>query len=383
VIGGEAMSYGSRLFYSRKLYDLEKTDALFIKAVVENLRRHQARCPEYAAILTRQRFHIEDIKTITDIENIPPIPTLFLKDHPMYSAPPHRLMFKSTTSGTSGKVSEMGLDWPSALRGLGMILRTMTAHRLLSPRPTNFVVLGYEPSKRNKIGAAKTAYAVTYTAPAVHRVYALKDTGTSYLLNIDGLRDALLRFGKQGLPVRFMGFPAYFMFLLRELLASGIRLKLHPKSLVILAGGWKQYFSERVEKRELYAMSKETLGLGEDRIREFFGAVEHPIAYFDCPHHHFHIPVYSRVIIRGTDMRPLRYGEPGLLNLITPMMTSMPFTSVMTDDVAVLHPGGDCPCGIKSPYFEVLGRAGLADIKTCAAGAAELLNARERAGAAT
>ncbi len=70
------------------------------------------------------------------------------------------------------------------------------------------------------------------------------------------------------------------------------------------------------------------------------------------------------------------------MNLITPMMTSMPFTSVMTDDVAVMYPGEACPCGIKAPYFEVLGRAGLADIKTCAAGAAELLNVRREAGGA-
>ncbi len=377
------MNYGGRLFYQRKIYDGEKTDALFIRAIVENLRHHQARCPEYANILERRSFSPYDIKTSSDLHKIPPIPTLFLKNHPLYSAPRERLMFKSTTSGTSGKVSEMGLDWPSCFRGLGMVLGTVLTNRLLSIRPTNYVVLGYQPSKRNKIGAVKTAYAVTFTAPALHREYALKDKGTEYILNIGGIKNALLRYEKQGLPVRFMGFPAYFMFLLRELLEAGIRLKLHPKSLVILAGGWKQFFSERVDKPELYAMSRETLGLGEDRIREFFGAVEHPIAYIDCPQHHFHVPVYSRVIIRDTNLQPVAYGAPGLLNLITPMMTSMPFTSVMTDDVAVLHHGDECPCGNKSPYFEVLGRAGLADLKTCAAGASELLNIRQRAGTAT
>ncbi len=378
----KAMNGGGRLFYHRKIYDLTGTDALFVRAVTENIRWHQEHCPAYAEILARQGFRLSDVKTIDDLHMIPPIPTLFLKNHPMYSSDPNRLMFKSTTSGTSGKKSEMGLDWPSARRGLGMIMGTFFTHKLLSLRPTNYIVLGYQLARRNKIGAAKTAYAVTFSAPAMHREYALKDTGTEYELNLDGIKKALVRYEKQGLPVRFMGFPAYFMFLLKALNDSGIQLKLNPHSLVLLAGGWKQFFTEQVEKPVLYAMARETLGLGEDRIREFFGAVEHPIAYFDCPNHHFHVPVYSRVIIRDGDMNPLPYGEPGLLNLITPMMTSMPFTSVITDDVAILRPGDACGCGINTPYFEVLGRAGLADLKTCAAGASELLNVKLGGGAA-
>jgi phenylacetate-coenzyme A ligase PaaK-like adenylate-forming protein len=375
------MSSANRLFYHRRLYDLKRTDALFVRAELENVRHHMARCPEYAEILTRQGFSLDSVKTVEDLWRIPPIPTAFLKRHTLYSVSPKHLMFQSTTSGTSGRVSRMGLDWTSAWRGLGMVLGTFLTHRLVSLRPTNHVVLGYEPAKRNRIGAVKTAYAMTYAALPIHRVYALKDIGKDYVLNLDGIRKALLRYEKQGLPVRFMGFPAYFMFLLRELQEAGVHLKLHPKSMVFLAGGWKQFLAEKVDKPTLYAKSQEVLGIGGDRIKEFFGAVEHPIAYFDCPNHHFHVPVYSRVIIRDTALRPVGFGEPGLLNLLTPMMTSMPFSSVMTDDLAVLHPGEACSCGNPSPYFDVLGRVGLADIKTCAAGAAELLNVKPAAGA--
>lgn len=375
------MSYGNRLFFNRKLYDLENTDALFVRAMLENVRHHQLHCAEYAEILSRRNFSPDGVQTIGDLYKIPPIPTLFLKNHTLCTAPMDRLILKSTTSGTSGKVSVMGLDRTSAWRGLGMVIGTFFTHRLVSPRPANYIVLGYQPAKRNQIGAVKTAYATTFAAPAMHREYALKDTGTEYKLNIDGIKNALIRYEKSGFPVRFMGFPAYFLFLLHELEEFGIRLKLHPKSLVILAGGWKQFYTERVDKPTLYALAEKTLGIGEDRIREFFGAVEHPIAYFDCPNHHFHVPVYSRVIIRDTGLRPVGYGEPGLLNLLTPMMTSMPFTSVLTDDLAVLHPGRECGCGNGSPYFEVLGRVGLADIKTCAAGASELLGVLGKGGA--
>lgn len=368
------MSATRRLFYHRKLYDLPGTDTLFVRAMAENVRHHQTHCTEYADILRQRGYSPDSLRGVRDLADIPPLTTLFLKRHTLLSTD-KKLMFTSTTSGTSGHKSVMGLDWPSAWNGLGMVLGTFLTHKLVSPRPVNYIILGYEPAKRNTIGAVKTAYAVTYAAPALHREYALRDTGEEYVLNLDGLREALVRYEKQRFPVRFMGFPAYFMFLLQFLKESGLRLKLSQRSLILLAGGWKQFFSERLEKEELYALSQEVLGLGGDRIREFFGAVEHPIAYFDCPRHHFHIPVYSRVIIRdAATLEQVPFGTPGLLNLLTPMMHSMPFCSVMTDDLVVLHPGSECSCGNLSPFFEVLGRVGLADIKTCAAGAAETLS---------
>lgn len=373
------MGTGKGLFYHKGLYDVEKTNDAFLKAVQKNVEFHKKHCEEYAQILSIMDFSASDLKSIDDLHKIPPLPTLFLKSHPLLSVSPKRMILKSTTSGTSGKFTSVGFDRTSSIRGLGMIIGTFLTHRLVSPRLTNYIVLGYQPAKHNKMGAVKTAYATTFAAPAFHREYALKDTGTGYKLNIDGIKNALIRYEKQGLPVRFMGFPPYFMFLLKELRESGIKLKLHKKSMVLLAGGWKQFLSEQVDKEVLYAQAEEILNIKEDRIREFFGAVEHPIAYFNCKNHHFHVPVYSRVIIRDhISLEPVDFGTPGLLNLITPMLTSMPYTSVMTDDVAVMYRGEQCGCGITSPYFEVLGRSGLADIKTCSAGAAELLKSIQK-----
>jgi hypothetical protein len=56
------------------------------------------------------------------------------------------------------------------------------------------------------------------------------------------------------------------------------------------------------------------------------------------------------------------------------MVNATPILSVMTDDLGVLHDAGQCKCGIASPYLEIIGRVGLRDIKTCAAGAADYLN---------
>ena len=67
----------------------------------------------------------------------------------------------------------------------------------------------------------------------------------------------------------------------------------------------------------------------------------------------------------------------GLVNLITPLIRATPVLSVMTDDLGYLSPAEDCPCGIRSPYLTILGRVGLNDITTCAAGAAAILGKGE------
>lgn len=172
-----------------------------------------------------------------------------------------------------------------------------------------------------------------------------------------------------------MGFPAYTYFLLREMERRGISVKLPKKSKILLGGGWKQFYAEQADKETFYRLAKKVLYIDDSNIIEFYGAVEHPIMYTHCQNHHFHIPAYSRVIIRDPDsFNPLPYGSVGLVNLITPMVAATPVLSVMTDDLGVLHSGGECGCGIQTPYLEIIGRVAPDSIKTCAAGANEILS---------
>lgn len=145
--------------------------------------------------------------------------------------------------------------------------------------------------------------------------------------------------------------------------------------MVLLGGGWKEFRGAEITKEQLFSMAGELLGIPDSHCREFFGAVEHPALYCSCKNHHFHVPVCSRVLIRDVQtLKPLGYGEPGLLNLISPLAHSMPLTSVLTDDIAVLRKGSECGCGIDAPYFEILRRARHPQAKICAADAAGFLN---------
>ena len=269
----------------------------------------------------------------------------------------------------------MGFAWSELWYALKMSLRVVSKRHLISLRPCNYIVFGYKPNRHNKTGVTKTAFITTLLAPARHRTYALKYHDGKYEPDLEGVIKAIEKYAKKKTPVRFMGFPSYTTFVMQMMEDRKAFVQLPKGSKIMLAGGWKQFYAEEVEKSVFYDLAKRVLGITDDNIVEFFGAVEHPILYCDCPHHHFHVPVYGRVLIRDVNaLEPVPNGTPGLVNLLTPLVKGTPLTSVMTDDLGILHDGSTCPCGQNSPYLEILGRVGLKDIKTCAAGAAEYLD---------
>ncbi|MBD5080831.1 MAG: acyl-protein synthetase [Ruminococcaceae bacterium] len=374
------MKYRNKLFSYKKPYDLKATNELLKKAILENCLYQYKNCKEYRKILDGMGFDPQKIGTNSDIpdnilEKIPVIPTMLFKRMKMFSMPKWKIPIKATSSGTSGKnVSEIGFDAGALICGLKMVLKVGGERKVFSLTPCHYVIMGYQPHKSNKTAVAKTAFGATLFTPCLSRTYILKYKNGKYLPDFDGIISRLKTLERSSFTCRFMGFPAYTYFLLKIMEEKGIKIKLPKGSKILLGGGWKQFYAEQPDKSEFYRLSKEILGINEENIIEFFGAVEHPVLYCDCKKHHFHVPIYSRVLIRDVDtLKPLGYGETGLVNLITPMVKATPVLSVMTDDLGILHKGEECGCGNSSPYLEIVGRVAPDSIKTCAAGAAEML----------
>ena len=362
------------LFWLSRAYDLPGSDARFLRAVRDNCAYHIRHCPEYRLICEAEGFSPGCLRTIDDLEKLPVLPTLFFKRHAVFSMPQRRMAMRVTSSGTSGSFSRVGFDWGCVFAEIPMVLRLGFFHRLVSPKPAHYVILGYKPGKQDKMGVARTMFGLTHFAPPVSRFYALRWKDGAYVPDLDGAAGTLALCSRSPLPTRVVAFPSYLWFGMQRLDELGLSARLPRGSKILLAGGWKQHAAQEVDKPRLYALAQKVLGVGEEHIHEFFGAVEHPVFFNTCKKHHFHIPAYARVLIRDVHtLKPLPMGEAGLLNLITPLINATPVTSVMTDDLAYLTPGEDCGCGLKSPYLTILGRAGLSDITTCAAGAAELL----------
>ena len=365
------MRYRSAVF-SKKPYSIDDSGD-FVKAVSEMTEYHAARNEKYRNILRGAGFETSQLKTEDDLQYLPFIPTLILKKHNLFTIK-HGTV-KASSSGTSGNAGVIGFELSGLWQALRMVLKLFSYKKLFSPRLTNYIVFGYKPDVKNRTAVSKTAFGATLFAPALRRVYALRRVNGKYEADLDAVCDAIIRFSKSKHPVRFMGFPSYTYFAMRMLEQRGVKVTLPRGSKIMLGGGWKQYYREKVDKKDFYDTAKRVLGIDDRDIYEFYGAVEHPVAYCDCENHHFHLMSYSRVIIRDVStLKPVGYGTPGLVELITPMIKATPITAVMTDDLGVMYPGKSCGCGIKTPYFEIIGRVAPTEIKTCAAGAADILN---------
>lgn len=368
------MHYSNKLFKRKHIYDQKKYEDLFFKAVKENCLYLYKHSKEYKKILDDKNFDIKkDLVSIDDISKIPFIPTLYLKKHRLKICK-HKTLVTVTSSGTSSNnKSIIDFNISTLLRAWNMTRRVAKFHHLWSIKPTRYLILGYKPSKKNPAAVTKTAFAATFFAPGISRTYAIDYVNGEYKVDLNKLKNKLIKFSKGKLPVRTMGFPSYTYFLLKQMKEENIKVVLPKGSKIMLGGGWKQFYLEKVDKEDFYSLAKEVLGIDDKNIVEFFGAVEHPILYTDCSCHHFHIPIYSKIIIRDVStLEPLEEGKVGLINLITPISNSAPLLSIMTDDLGVIH--SNCKCGLPGQYLEIIGRVGIKDIITCAQGAEEILN---------
>ncbi len=369
------MKAREKLFKYSKIYDHKGSERLFIDAMIESIEHHSINCDFYNKLLTKKNFKVDRIKSIDDLHEIPPIPANFFKYQKILSIDESEVEVHATSSGTLGQKSQIFLDKSSLQMGTKMIIKSMKYHNLVSIIPTNYLLLGYEPRQGNEMGNVKVLHGMMRFALAKEKAYALRWTGDSYQIDYFGIISALKRFEKQKLPVRILGFPSYLYMMLKMLKSLNVKpLKLSKKSVILTGGGWKKHNDSKISKLELYNMVEELLGIPSKNCRDFFSAVEHSVAYPECKNHHMHVPIWSRVVIRDVKtLKPLGFDQSGFLSFISPLVSSMPISSIIMGDMAVLRDGRNCGCGITTPYFEILGRAGTSKSKTCAITATELM----------
>ena len=345
----------------------EEIKPLLAAAIKENVAWHRTRNPEYARLLTGMGFPEASFDRISQL---PILTTAFLKKHPMNTL--SRAPYVAHSSGTSGLKSAIPYSPSDVGVLLLMSIRAMGRRGLFSPKPVNYVMLGYQYHKSNQAQTMRTAYLATLMAPSLKKSFALRYREGGYHQDLEGLLADMSKFSRSAFPCRIVGFPSYLYFVLQLMEERDLRLNMPKDSKILLGGGWKQFYREEVEKESLYRLVRERLGIEEKDIIEVFGVVEHPVIYCDCEKHHFHVPPYSRVIIRDPEsLKPLPMGQPGLMHFVSPVLKGSPVVSLMTDDIGILHDGAGCGCGNSAPYFTVLGRAGMTEIKTCVQGANE------------
>ena len=360
--------------YSEPYLKNDKLDQLFIDAYKEILLWHNDNNSFYNNLLKNANFDINSINSIQDLQSVPFIHANFFKMHETLSVKKETISEHLTSSGTTGQKSQMFFDEWSILSARRMVKYIYEKNGFNTPdEEANFLLFAYEPFANFKVGTTNTNVFLTSFAKQKELFFALRAIDGGHEFDKFGTIKKLQEYEKAGLPVRIHGFPSFMYFTLKLMKEKGIELKLNPNSLVMFGGGWKGYADQRIPKNELYQLINQTLGIPQERIRDSFGAVEHSIPYVECSKHRMHIPIWSRLFIRDVKtFEVLGYDKPGFLQFVTPYITSVPAISVMMGDLGVLHQD-KCECGAQTPYFEILGRAGVSKNKSCAISASELL----------
>jgi hypothetical protein len=348
---------------------------LFDRAMREICHFHRLHTPGYDHWLEANGLRPEDLDSLEDWSTLPPIFANFFKQQPILSSTGEQAL-ELTSSGTNGQKSRMRYDERSLAGAQFMVERIFSHYGWITPgTPCNYLLLSYEPHGQITLGTSYTDQFLCRFAPVNRVAYALRQTGDSHQFDVFGVIAALQSFAEEGLPVRIFGFPAFLWQTLQHMQATGVAdLQLPAGSLAFFGGGWKTQAAQEIAKAQLYARIQQQLGIAPSRCRDGYGAVEHAVPYIECAQHHFHVPVYAQVFIRDSaDLSVLGYGQRGLLGFVSPYISSSPAHAVIMSDLATLHPGSACGCGLNRDWFELHGRAGTQAGRSCAMAAAELL----------
>ena len=348
-------------------------DELFVDALRENYRTQLAHQPFIRFLAERAGFAPEDLKSIEDIEKIPPLFVGVMKIHTFCNVPDEEIAMVLTSSGTKGQKTQAFFDKASLERLESLAYRCFSDSGWTSDEPAHVFIMGYDIREEKNLGTSWSNNQLLSLVPA-------KSVNWTILKNADGEFEFDYRnWAKRVIelaedaPIRLTGFPAFMSQLAKEIatICPGFRAK--PGSFITAGGGWKNHKGVPLKHLEFAAQMEASMGIPAANIRDAFGMAEHGIPYCSCSAGHYHIPVYSRLLVRDPlTMKVLPDGEEGLMNLITPYNTAEPNLSVLATDLAVVREG--CPCGIPGKYIDSVRRGGISKNRGCAIAAQELLD---------
>ena len=353
-----------------------KTSRAFLAAMRAALAFQGGRAPVLKALYRSEGFSPASVKTERDVERVPWVFVAALKERDLTTLPYSKIVLELKSSGTSGQRSRMQLDRGSLMRVRRMAWKVFEGLGLTDlERPHDYICFTYDPEVAKDLGTAWTDKLLSGFTKKGEIFYTFRWSAAKndFYFDIEGAVSAMKKFEEAQSLVRLVGFPAFALKLTEEFKKRyGRYPKLNPESSVVTGGGWKTLADEAVDKKVYRKILADNLGVPVANVRDLFGMVEHGVPYVDCRLGNFHVPNYGRIVVRdpGT-LAPLGYNNTGLLQFITPYLTSYPSLSVLSSDFGLLRP--KCACGLPGPVLEIKGRAGVKKLKGCAISAATML----------
>jgi len=352
--------------FSEPVYsDTPKTDALYLKALQEELVFHYEHNDMYHQFCDRKGFdpHAE----FTDIKQIPPVAVSVFKNlgFELASVPKEDIKLRLQSSATSGTPSTIVVDKVTNKRQAKAMVKVMQEFIGKDRKP--FLVMDIDPrSEYRSLLGARFAAITGYLNFASKSGYFLKAKNSVSYFDIDAIKEYLTTI-PENQPVVVFGF-TYIMYsnVLKAILVKGEKIRLPKGSKIIHIGGWKKLEAERVEKGLFNQQLADGFGIEPTDVIDIYGFTEQMgLNYPDCPCGCKHTSSYVKVLVRDVvTLEILPDGQEGMMEFVTPVPHSYPGNVVLTDDMGIIEKD-PCPYGRPGQRFRITGRMKKAEVRGC------------------
>lgn len=336
--------------------DRQEKGRIYARLLTQLTRTHRENCPEYRRFLSALGYPEGAEYTL---ETAPMLPVSIFKELELRSVPPEEVFKTLTSSGTTGqKPSRIYLDARTA-KNQQRALCGIVSDFLGEERLPYLVLDSRKVLKDRTMFSARGAGILGFSIFGSRTCYALDE---NMALDLDGVRAFLEE--QQGRPVLLFGFTfMIWQHVIRALEDRGEKLSI-PGGFLIHGGGWKKLESQAVSPGEFKARLAAVTGV--ERVSNYYGMAEQTgCIYMECPQGHLHASVWSDVLFRRADGSLCSAGEPGAVQVLTPLAGSYPGHSLLTEDLGILLGEDDCPCGRRGKYFTLTGRVPRAEVRGC------------------
>lgn len=349
--------------------DLEKKNKLLIQALNESYRFQFENCVPYQKYCQKRGYSKDT--TFSKYEDFPYLPVQAFKEYGEFlvtkeNSDQIQKSFLLNSSATSGRPSTIFVDRATAKRQA--LLMTKCLSYFLGGNKVKFIVADINPKSSNNLfigaRAAATLGFLKFSSDVTYVLIENIDGGLQLDLNL--LLSTLDELERSGEKFIFFGFTYVLFEAILENIGISKQYKFDSQGYLLHIGGWKKLESKKVSKRDFNKIVTSKLGINSKSIIDVYGFTEQMgVIYPSFGDNDKICSTYSTAIVRDPiTFEVLPDGQEGVLQFISPLPTSYPGFSILTDDLGLICED-QLINGIYHRAFRVTGRVKNAEIRGC------------------